>query len=586
MAAPRIDRRLTAVLAADVVGYSRLVRRDEQGTLGRLKAHRGELVEPFVAEYGGRVVKLTGDGILCEFPSAVHAVACAVAIQKGMAERERAVPEAERVRFRIGINVGDIIHEGGDIFGDGVNVAARLEALAEPGGVLLARNVHNQVKDKLAFRFEPAGRHRVKNIAEPVEVWRVLADRPAEARNPRRGSVRRRVSALAAACLLAVVLLGAAAAWWLDRGGMPWPTGTASTSPQPSLAVLPLANMSGDPALDYFSDGLTEDLTTQLARFPELGVVARNSAFAYKGKAVDVKQVGKELGVSFVLEGSVRRTADRVRITAQLIDATTGRHVWADHFDEEGTDVFALQDRVVQKVAAAVVGEHGLIRAAGYRQAWEKPDAQLAEYDYFLRIHSLIFRFTREGMEEARRVAQEGLGRFPRSALIRIKLGWVDLQFVRFGWSDDPARDLDEAYRLAQEAMQTTNLPTLARLHGHWLLAMLHGGTRTTSSRRKPRPRPPSLWLLTTWRSAPCSPSLTRSWAWRRRASRSSGGRSTTIPPCTRRLGRAGCSPSSTSRTGSTRRRPPRRARPAAGRRSWRRRATPPWNGWTKPGRR
>jgi TolB-like protein len=281
---------------------------------------------------------------------------------------------------------------------------------------------------------------------------------------------------MAAACVLIVaILVVALGAWWLGRTDVEQQADVMQGSPQPSLAVLPLTNMGGDAALDYFSDGLTEDLTTQLARFPELGVVARNSAFAYKGKAVDVKQVGKELDARYVLEGSVRRAGDRVRITAQLIDAATGHHVWADRFDEEGADVFALQDRVVQKVAAAVAGERGRIRVAGYRQAWEKPDAELAEYDYFLRIHSLIFRFTREGMKEARRVALEGLGRFPSSALIRIKLGWVDLQFARRGWSDDPARDLGEAYRLAEEAMRTANLPTMARLHGHWLLAMLHG---------------------------------------------------------------------------------------------------------------
>jgi adenylate cyclase len=212
MAAPRVDRRLTAVLAADVVGYSRLVQRDERGTLDRLKAHRQELVEPLVAEHGGRVVKLTGDGILCEFPSAVHAVACAVAIQRGMAEREAAVPEAERIRFRIGINVGDVVHEGGDILGDGVNVAARLEALAEPGGVLLARNVHNQVKDKLAFRFAPAGRHRVKNIAEPIEAWRVLPD--GAAAKSARVPAWRQPKAVIVAVLALLLLLGAGAAGW------------------------------------------------------------------------------------------------------------------------------------------------------------------------------------------------------------------------------------------------------------------------------------------------------------------------------------------------------------------------------------
>src|SRR3954447_25182859 len=251
MAAPRIDRRLTAVLAADVVGYSRLVQRDEQGTLDRLKAHRRGLVEPLVAEHGGRVVKLMGDGILCEFPSAVHAVACAVAIQKGMAEREQAGPEAEHIRFRMGINVGDVVHEGGDILGDGVNVAARLEALAEPGGVLLARNVHNQVKDKLAIRFEPAGRHRVKNIAEPVEVWRVAPGEVA-ARATRRRSPRLRPAAALAFLLLLVA--GAAGWWWYDVRGLD-EAGAPPLGGKPSVVVLPFANLGGEAQDAYFADG-------------------------------------------------------------------------------------------------------------------------------------------------------------------------------------------------------------------------------------------------------------------------------------------------------------------------------------------
>ena len=475
MAAARVERRLAAVLVADVAGYSRLVERDERATVERLQGHRKELVEPLLAEHRGRVVKLTGDGAVCEFGSAVDAVECAARIQRGMAEREAGVPEAERIRFRIGVNLGDVIHDEGDLYGNGVNIAARLEGIADPGGICVSRTVHEYVRGKVALGFQALGPRRVKNIAEPVEAWRVLVDGPAEARRFGGRPGRHRRSALAAACVLVTVMLGALGAWWLGHTDVAWRTDVPPSAPQPSLAVLPLTNTSGDAALDYFSDGLTEDLTIQLARFPELGVVARNSAFAYKGKAVDVKQVGKELGARYVLEGGVRRIGDRVRITAQLIDAATGQHVWADRFDEEGADVFALQDRVVQKVAAAVVGEHGQIRAAGYRQAWEKPDADLAEYDYFLRIHSLIFRFTREGMEEARRVALEGLGRFPGSALIRIKLGWVDLQFARRGWSDDRQRDLGEAYRLAEEAMKAPNLPAMARLHGHWLLAMLHG---------------------------------------------------------------------------------------------------------------
>src|SRR4051794_4790990 len=377
MAAPRIDRRLTAVLAADVVGYSRLVQRDEQGTLGRLKAHRGELVEPLVAEHGGRVVKLMGDGILCEFPSAVHAVACAVAIQKGMAERERAVPEVERVRFRIGINVGDVVHGGGDILGDGVNVAARLEALAEPGGVLLARNVHNQVKDKLAFRFEPAGRHRVKNIAEPVEVWRVA---PGEVAARAAGRWRRwpRPAYAAAAALAFLLLLGmGAAGWWWYGARSPSGAGGPTPLDRPAVAVLPFDDLGGDERQRRLADAFTEDLITELAGCRDLLVIARNSVEAFKGESTDVRRVGKELGVRYALEGSLQVEPERVRITAQLIEINTGTHLWSERYDRPANDLFAVRDEVLMRLVGTLTGYDGPIwaewRGGGRRRAPPSP---------------------------------------------------------------------------------------------------------------------------------------------------------------------------------------------------------------------
>ncbi|MBA3584649.1 MAG: adenylate/guanylate cyclase domain-containing protein [Gemmatimonadetes bacterium] len=476
MDSSRIDRRLAAIVAADVVGYSRLIERDETGTLERLKALRKLLIEPIISGHHGHIVKLMGDGALVEFPSASAAVEAAVRIQRAVEENQRGQPGEDRLSFRIGVNLGDVVHEDGDIFGDGVILAARLEKLAEPGGICVARNVYEQARNRLPLAFASMGRHRLKNITEPVHVWRVCLEAPASGR--RIGTARLSGRVLAAAGLLTLALVAAFGVWWLDSGGMTRPAEMAQSSSHPSLVVLPLENMSGDTSLDYFSDGLTEDLTTHLAAFPELSVVARSAAFTYKGKAVDMKQVGRELGARYAIEGSVRRDGERVRITAQLIDTASGFHVWGERFDEEGTDVFALQDQVVEKVAAAIAGEHGRIRAAGYRQAWEMPDAELAEYDYFLRVHSLIYRFTRKDMEEAGRVAREGLGHFPDSALIRIKLGWVHLQFVRFGWSDDPQHDLAEAYRLGEAAMRSTKLPALARLHGHWLMAMVLGRYR------------------------------------------------------------------------------------------------------------
>src|SRR5215471_8195788 len=284
-------RRLAAVLAADVAGYSRLMGADEEGTHERLKAHLSELVNPKIKEHRGRIVKNTGDGFLAEFASVVDAFRYATEIQRGMADRETEVPEERRIRFRVGINLGDVIAEEQDIFGDGVNVAARLEAIAEPGGICVSRVVRDQVRDKVDFAFEDMGEHQVKNIARPVRVYRIpLAERP-----------RR-------------------------KAPLPLPE-------KPSLAVLPFQNMTGDAEQDYFVDGVVEEITTAISRLPWLFVIARNSSFTYKGRAVGVKQVARELGVRYVLEGSVRKAGNRVRITGQLIDTASGAHIWADRFD-------------------------------------------------------------------------------------------------------------------------------------------------------------------------------------------------------------------------------------------------------------
>src|SRR6266852_3223458 len=287
----RVERRLAAILAADVAGYSRLMGADEEGTLAALKAIRRELGDPKIAEHRGRIVKTTGDGLLVEFPSVVDAVRCAVELQREMSERNAAIPTERRIEFRIGINLGDIIIEEQDIYGDGVNVAARLEALAEPGGICVSRVVRDQVRDKVDFGFEDLGEQQVKNIARPVRVYRI----------PLAETARRRVP-------------------------LPLPD-------KPSLAVLPFQNMTGGAEQDYFVDGIVEEITTAISRLPWLFVIARNSSFTYKGRAVDVKQVARELGVRYVLEGSVRKAGNRVRITGQLIDTITGAHIWADRFD-------------------------------------------------------------------------------------------------------------------------------------------------------------------------------------------------------------------------------------------------------------
>ncbi len=356
----RVDRRLAAIMAGDIAGYSRLMGIDEEGTLRQLKAHRKELIDPKITEHRGRIVKTTGDGMLVEFVSVVDAVRYAVDVQRGMAERNADVAPDRRIEFRIGINVGDIIRDENDIYGDGVNVAARLETLAEPGGILVSRNVHDQVRDKLNFGFEDLGEQAVKNIARPIGIHRIL---------------------LAESAPHAIVKSAVTAA-----------KTELSTADRPSIAVLPFANMSGDPEQEYFADGISEDLITGLSKLRWFFVIARNSSFTYKGKAVDVKRVARELGVRYVLEGSVRKGGNRVRITAQLIDATTGNHIWADRFDGDLTDVFALQDEITKKVVAVI--EPKLLEAEAIRSQ-NRSSNDLGAWDLVMKANSLLWRQTK-----------------------------------------------------------------------------------------------------------------------------------------------------------------------------------------------
>jgi adenylate cyclase len=342
----RAKRRLAAILAADVAGYSRLMGGDEEGTLERLKEHRRDLVDPKIAEHDGRIVKTTGDGLLVEFASVVDAVRCAVDIQRNMAERNAGVPADRRIAYRIGINVGDIIIDDGDIFGDGVNIAARLEALAESGGICASQVVHDQVRDKLDFIFEDMGEQQVKNIARPVRALRILLDEAQRSSEPRAAESAR------------------------------------ALSDKPSIAVLPFQNMSGDPDQEYFVDGIVEDIITGLSRMKWLFVTARNSSFTYKGRAVDVIKVGRELGVRYVLEGSLRKAGERVRVSAQLIETATGSHVWAERYDYPVGDIFALQDEITLSVVGAIEPS---LRQAEIERAKRKRPENLDAYDLYLR---------------------------------------------------------------------------------------------------------------------------------------------------------------------------------------------------------
>jgi TolB-like protein/class 3 adenylate cyclase len=433
-----MERRLSAILAADVVGYSRLMEQDETATFERLRAHRKGLFEPEIAKHHGRIFKLMGDGLLAEFASVVDAVECAVTLQRSMAERNSDVADNERIDVRIGINLGDVIVEGDDRHGEGVNIAARLQQLAEPGGIVVSRTVCDHVKNKLALGFEPLGDHHVKNIAAPVTVYRVaiaphepVADRPPGLPRPRHG--------------------------------------------KPAVAVLPFDNMSGDPTMSYFSDGVTEDIISMLSRLPDLAVIARNSTFVYKGKAVDVRQLGHELAVDYVLEGSVRKAHERVRIVAQLVDTRDGQHVWAERYDNESSDPWALQDEVTAKIVASLSGERGQIRQAEYKQAWGKDIASLQEYDYYLRGHEIYMQA--EGAVEHDRAGaiwQEGFAKFPESSLLRIKLAWFHLTRALSFWSDDAAADYRRAGELGRQVLLSENLAPHTRRLAHWLMAFVH----------------------------------------------------------------------------------------------------------------
>jgi adenylate cyclase len=342
LATERVERKLAAILAADVAGYSRLMGTDEEGTLARLKALRRELADPKIKEHRGRIVKTTGDGLLLEFASVVDAVRCGVEVQREMAERNADVPSDRRIEFRMGINIGDIIKDGRDIYGDGVNVASRLEALAEPGGICVSRVVRDQVRDKLDFTFDDLGEQRVKNIARPIRVHRI---RFAEETD--------------------IPYL---------RVSQPVTTPQLSLPDKPSVAVLPFTNMSGDPEQEFVSDGIAEDVITALSHYPSLFVIARNSTFTYKGRAVDVKQVGRELGVRYVLEGSVRKAGNRIRVTAQLIEAGTSNHIWAERYDRDLADIFAVQDEITQALTTALTPA---IADAELRRAIRKPPESL-----------------------------------------------------------------------------------------------------------------------------------------------------------------------------------------------------------------
>jgi adenylate cyclase len=394
-----VQRRLAAILAADVVGYSRLMSTDEEGTLARLKATRRDIIDPSIAGNRGRLVKLTGDGALVEFSSAVDAVRCAIAIQDAIADRTRNEPPTQRILIRVGINVGDVIIDGEDLYGDGVNIAARLEGLAEPGGVLVSGNVHDHVAGRLSCRFEPLGEQQLKNIDRPVRVYRVLSEQTVAA----------------------------------SASTLPAPSAEADRE-HPSIVVLPFANMSGEPEQDFFVEGLTEDIITELSRFRQLFVISRNSSFVYKGKAVNVRDIAHELGVAYVLEGSARKAGSRVRVTVQLIDAETDRHIWAERYDRQLEDIFAIQDELTTSIVAIL---HGRVEDATYERAKRKPPENMLSYEYVLTGKRLHHRNERAANAEALSIMDRAIALDPKYAHARAWRGCILGQAAVNGWCED-----------------------------------------------------------------------------------------------------------------------------------------------------
>jgi adenylate cyclase len=410
MAEERVQRRLAAILAADVVGYSRLMERDEAGTLVAIKSRRKDILQPLLAKHNGRIVKLMGDGVLVEFASAVNAVQCAVELQNAMAAANADVPQDSRIVLRVGINLGDVMVEGSDLYGDGVNIAARLETLADAGSVVVSRTVFNHVRGKVKLGFDDLGEQQLKNIAEPVRIYRLRPDREAPMARP-----------------------------------------ALALPDKPSIAVLPFTNMSGDPEQEYFSDGMVEDIITALSRVRSFFVIARNSSFTYKGKAINVKQVGLELGVRYVLEGSVRKAGNRVRITGQLIEAESGHHVWADRFDGSLEDVFELQDGVTQSVVGAIAPK---LQRAEIDRTSRKRTEDLTAYDFVLRALPHAWSGSPERSAIALDLLQKATAVDPSYAYAYAMAAWSLMFSKNSGWRSWRPDQQELCVRFAREALK------------------------------------------------------------------------------------------------------------------------------------
>jgi len=488
MTEERAKRKLSAILSADVKGYSRLMQDDESLTIQTLKAYR-ELMTSLIQEYRGRVVDSPGDNVLAEFGSVVDAVECSVKVQQELKEKNAELPESRRMEFRIGVNLGDVVEDEDRIYGDGVNIAARVEGLAEGGGVCISGSAYEQVRNKLTVGYEYLGDHTVKNIAQPVKVYRILLE-PVDAGKligEEKPKTKRWGWALTGAAFV-ILIVGGVTIWQLyfrlpsiepasiEKMAFPLPE-------KPSIAVLPFDNLSGDPKQEYFSDGITENIITSLSKVPNLFVIARNSTFTYKDKAVKVQQVAEEQGVRYVLEGSIQRSDDKVRITAQLIDATTGRHKWSERYDRDLGDIFAIQDDITMAIAKALNIE--LIEGEQAR-LWQKDTTtNLKAYLKYLEGRKYFLRLTKEDNTRSRQLLEEALALDPDYANAYAVLGWVHWLDARYGWVESRAESIKIAFQYAQKAIELNDTLDMAHrlIGGVYVLKRQHEKAITQAER-------------------------------------------------------------------------------------------------------
>jgi adenylate cyclase len=456
----RVDRRLAAILAADVAGYSRLMGLDEEGTLAQFTDHRCALLEPKIAEHRGRIVKTTGDGMLVEFASVVDAVRCAAEVQRGMVERNTNVPPGKRIEFRVGINVGDIIFDGSDIYGDGVNVAARLEALSDAGGICLSQSVYDQIQNKMDIAVRDAGEQRLKNIERPVHIYHVLLNARKEATSSK--SLKQNgIGIRLLAGVLSLVVIGSGAGWWWygRLNALFWPLqltedGASRNTPPvaapPTVAVLPFLTLNAESAADYFGDGLTEDIISALGRFSELAVLARNTVFPYKGTQLKTEELGRALGARYLIEGSVRRGPDRIRVSVQLADATNGILLWSTQYNIEPKGIFSIQDDITRQITGALAVKLTKLEQA---RAAAKPPNDLAAYDLVLRGRAMMSRKSRSANVEARSLFQRAIEIDASYAAAYVALGDAYYTTLLQGWTAQPAETLQRMQNLATTAI-------------------------------------------------------------------------------------------------------------------------------------